>query len=134
MRNRHLPTMMILFALSLVSGCASDPLVPGPSYPESLSRRGTLDIQVVVEGRQVTLTNTTASSLPAGRLWLNAWYSASTSTVAVGDTLTIPITDFRDEHGQIMRGGGFFASEPPEQVFLAQWQAPDGLYGMVVVR
>lgn len=126
--------LLVIVSVLAVSGCAGRQLRPGPSYPASLERRGALDVQVEVIDGRITLTNTTASMLPAGRLWLNAWYSVEVDPVAVGETLRVPVAAFRDEHGERMRGGGFFATEAPEAILLAEWQVEDGLYGLVVVK
>lgn len=131
-------SIWVLSAFSVLqmalTGCATPALEPGPSYPASASRYGSLDIQVYLQGRELVLTNTTALALPAGRLWLNEWYSAATPEIAIGQTLRLPLTSFRDEHGQTIRGGGFFASEAPEEILLVEMAAAGELYGLIVVR
>lgn len=126
--------VLVCVGATLLAGCRGPALTPGPVYPESAARYGVLDIQVRVESRRVSFTNTTPRVLPAGRLWINGWYSAAVKPTPVGGGVEIPITAFRDEHGEGVRGGGFFAAEEPEKIILAELEAPDGLYGLVVVR
>ncbi len=125
---------LLLFSIGLLlTGCASK-AVPGPSYPESLQRAGAVDVQIAVRDGAVEFTNTTASPLPAGRLWVNAWYSAPTESVEVGETFRVPVSNLRDRFGETMRGEGFFATEAPETVLLAELQTEQGLIGLIVVR
>lgn len=126
-------TLLSLLVALLLIGCAH-PLKPGPSYPNSLDRLGAIDVQVAVRDGALEFTNTTASPLPAGRLWVNAWYSAATPAADVGETLRIPVAALRDEHGETMRGEGFFATEAPEEVLLAELQTDQGLIRLVVVK
>lgn len=124
---------IVLGLFLYLCGCATT-LAPGPSYPASLERAGAIDVQAKVRDGAIEFTNTTASPLPAGRLWVNAWYSAPTPSVEVGETIRIPVGALRDEHGEAMRGEGFFATEAPEEVLLAELQAERRLVGLVVVR
>jgi len=116
-----------------VASCGGPTLRPGPEYPDSAPGVGALDIQVRVGGRAVALTNTTDRILPEGRIWLNAWYSAQAGPIGVGESVSIPISAFRDEHGQAIRGGGFFAAEAPEVIVLVQYQTDQGISGLIVV-
>ncbi|RMH30120.1 MAG: hypothetical protein D6693_00900 [Planctomycetota bacterium] len=125
-----------VLAMAVCSGlgaCRGGGLHPGPAYPENAPRLDPLDIQLRVGSLAITFTNTTARVLPEGRVWLNAWYSAPAGPVGVGETVSIPVSAFRDEHGEAIRGGGFFAAEAPEPIVLAQYATADGLHGVVVV-
>jgi len=124
----------LIWTLLQVGGCSTRVLTPGPSYPGYTDRRNVLDIQIQLHGRELSLTNTTAAPLSAGRLWLNAWYSVPTPDIAIGQTVQFPLIAFHDEHGESIRGGGFFATEEPEEILLAELEISKSLYGLIVVR
>lgn len=132
------PPALLLCAL-LLSGCAATSGTPGPLYPAELRQSETLNIQVFRSSQHVEFTNTTARSFGPSRLWLNARFSRPIDGVAAGESLRLPLKGFTDEHGDIFRGGGFFATEIPERLVLAQLELPgaDGkpvLLGLVVVK
>lgn len=128
--------MLPLVALAMLSGCAATTPVDRAArrYPTGADRGLTLPIQVVVDSRRVEFTNSTGTVFGPSVLWLNQWYSVEINGLAIGETISIPISRFIDEHGQQMRGGGFFASESPERVVLAELRTSDGLHGMPVVE
>lgn len=141
MRVRISLVMILLLgaALAACPGCA--PVLtsrgdPGPRYPESLERGETLNIQVLREDdrQTIVLTNTTARAFDAGRLWVNAWFSRPIEGLDVGETIRIPVRDMIDEHGKRMRGGGFFSTERPDPLLLAEVEADGAMYGLVVVE
>lgn len=125
-----------LLALGCASGCAtSTPTEQTPRrYPLGERRGATLPIQVVVDARRVEFTNTSGTVFGPCELWLNQWYSVDIDGMAIGQTISIPIARFIDEHGQQMRGGGFFATEAPERIVYAELRTPDGMRGMPVVE
>lgn len=103
-------------------------------YPETLLKGETLDIQVVRGETTLTLTNTTARVFGPSTLWLNAYYSRPLEGLAVGQSLTIPLAEFRNEFGEPFRGGGFFATKRPERMVLAQLEHDGSLHALVVIR
>lgn len=103
-------------------------------YPTGAPQGAPLPIQVVVDSRRVEFTNSTGTVFGPSVLWLNQWYSVVIDGMTIGETISIPIAQFIDEHGQQMRGGGFFATEAPERIILAELGADDGLHGMPVVE
>lgn len=123
----------------VVSGCAAPAaIVPHRSYPEQVGRGETLDIQVFRRGRHLELTNTTARRFAGAVLWLNGRYSRDVPALAPGQHLRLPLHEFCDEFGEAFPAGGFFASELPEPVVLAELQVPgpEGtfvMYGLVAV-
>ena len=135
--------MFTLIAMACLTGtmggCSSTPTPTGYErvYPENPNRVQTLDIQVFRETKHVKLTNTTATAFGPSTLWLNAWYSRPIDGFAVGETLRLPLSSFRDEHSYAFRGGGFFAVEAPERLALAELEVErDGesvYYRLVVV-
>lgn len=131
-RVRIFATVVVALGATL-SSCGVPARVPGEVYPSMKDRRGALDIQARLEGRRLSFVNTTPRTLPAGRVWLNAWYSAPVGETPVGAAVEIPLSAFRDEHGESIRGGGFFASEAPERITLVERESEDGVYGLIVV-
>src|SRR5690606_1811967 len=67
------------------------------------------------------------------RMWLNAWYSREIDGLGVGETLRLPLREFKDQYGDSFRGGGFFAPELPERLALAELQIGERMMGVVVV-
>ncbi len=127
---------LTLLAAVLLGGCAA--ATPAERiarrYPLEAPRSDTLPIHVVVDSKRVEFTNSTGTVFGPSVLWLNQWYSVAIDGMAVGQTLSIPISAFVDEHGKQMRGGGFFATEAPERVIAAELRTADGLHGMPVVE
>lgn len=103
-------------------------------YPEAIVKGETLDIQVVRGETTLKMTNTTAREFGACTLWVNAYYSRPLEGLAVGESVTIPLSELRDEFGDAFRGGGFFATKRPERMVLAQLEHEGTLYGLVVIR
>ncbi len=133
-------TTLVLFAcLWVLGGCAtSRDMTNARPYPGSLAQKGSVNIQVVRQTTTVELTNTTARDYGASTLWLNARYSRPIDGLKVGETLTLSMKQFRDEHGDAFRHGGFFATETPDRLVLAQIETKDAegkaeLIGLVVV-
>ena len=122
--------------MATLSGCAATTPTEriARRYPIGAPHAPTLPIQFVIEARRVEFTNSTGAVFGPSVRWLNQWYSVAIDGMAIGETVSIPISQFVDEHGLQMRGGGFFATEAPERIVLAELQTPDGLRGMPVVE
>jgi hypothetical protein len=107
----------------LLPGCSSGPEVigSGPQYPPVKQAR-VIDVQVLRDETVVTMTNTTAADLPAGLLWINAWFSRPFEGLKIGQTVTLRLASFEDRFGMPFRAGGFFAVELPDRLVLAQVQ------------
>jgi hypothetical protein len=142
-RPYHAARCLTTFALGLASaliavgpsGCGSGVtgMVEGPEYPFQRKQSKTLDVQAVREETILTVTNTTAHTLPACRMWVNQWFSWPFPGLAVGETVEIPLADFKDKFGETFRAGGFFAIDRPAKVVLAQLELEGELVGLVVV-
>lgn len=132
---------MILIALlaGLAAGCRSAEIAAQPISFPALKQSKTLDIQVVRDGTHIRLSNTTATPFGRSRLWLNRRFSMAIESWAIGQTLDLPLSDFRDEFGERFRAGGFFAAEAPDTIVQAQIQTPleptsdAALLGLIVV-
>lgn len=94
------------------------------AYPAGLEPGPVLDIQVVKHPTELEMTNTTARAIGPSTLWLNQRFSRPIDGLAVGQTLTLTLTDFRDEYGEALRPGGFWASRIPTALVLAQLETP----------
>lgn len=129
----------VALSASLLGGCASTRIdTEGTAaYPTELVQGETLDIQVFRRKGRVEFTNTTARSIGAGRMWLNQWYSREIEPLSPGESRSYQLDSFRDEFGESFRPGGFWATRPPDRLYLAQLEVErDGgpvLYGLVVV-
>lgn len=126
-------------SLLTLGGCVARWGEPGPIYPEPAPRAAPLDIQVERDETTLRLTNTTAQHYPAGRLWVNMWWSWPTEQLRVGESIELNLARFRDEYGEGFRAGGFFASENPESVVTVELDTTDRdgervIYPLVVVR
>ena len=131
------PVVMIAIATIWLGGCAGSagPIVENERYPQHLRQTQTLDVQVFREGPKIWMTNTSARSFGPVRMWVNEWYSRVLEDgFAIGQTLEMSLYDFEDVYGDSFRGGGFFATERPEKLVLAQLETEDGLLGLVVVN
>jgi hypothetical protein len=135
MKRSPLLAPLLALLVAALAACHSAPstITEGPVYPDKIERGPTLNIQVFRGTTQLEFTNTTARSIPPCRLWLNAWFSVDLNGLEVGQTLRLPLRDCRDRYGVSFRGGGFFATELPERLALAELQLDNKLLGLVVV-
>ncbi|GIK19235.1 MAG: hypothetical protein DYG93_09945 [Leptolyngbya sp. PLA2] len=136
---------LALAAPVLCVACSRVPtaLVGGPvgpydrPYPATIEPSEQLDVQVARDGPVITLTNTTARSFGPSTLWINRRYSRPIAGFEAGRTITLPLKQFRDEYGDAFRGGGFFATEQPDRVVMAELETTTDnqtvIYGLVVV-
>jgi hypothetical protein len=120
--------------LAALAACSAAPQrIAGPTFPTSLARGETLDVQVRRDTTHIALTNTSERTLPAGRLWLNMRFSAPVAPLAPGDSLSLDLRTFRDDLGDTFRAGGFFSSQRPDPVVLAQWEGDNQLLGLIAI-
>jgi hypothetical protein len=124
-------------AFALLPACGLTPIEDRPAYPaladESiLPQSRVLAVQVRRDGTSITLTNTTASTIPAGRLWLNRFFGRDFAPMAPGETRTIALKEFVNLYGEPYRAGGFFSTErsdPLRQAQLEVGRAADSIAG-----
>jgi hypothetical protein len=125
----------------LCGGCATPPPTPvdyARPFPGGLPQRETLDIHAFQRATALEFTNTTARAYGPSTVWVNRWYCAPIESIAVGETISIPLKQFRDAESFAFRGGGFFASREPDTITQAQLEIvrPDGtseLLGLIVI-
>ena len=122
-------------AAGFAGGCSSPSTVigDGPTYP-AMAQSNVINVQVVRDVTKITFTNTTASPLGAGRLWVNQWYSYEFPGLAIGKSMTLDLADFADRYGTKFRSGGFFATEFADRLVQLQLEADDAVTGLVVIR
>ncbi len=138
-RRRFLPALSL--CACLLAGCGGGPgeiEETGNFYPSNIKQGATLDVQVIRRVTKIDITNTTAADLPAGKLWLNGWFARDFPGLPVGENVTFDLYDFKDRHGERFKAGGFWATEAPDQLVLAQIETPDPqggtqLLGLVVI-
>ena len=128
-----LPALLITVALALGACAGKDPeIVNGPAYP-SVKQSSVLDIQVIRDGKTITMTNTSTQVFTDARLWAIQWYSHPLPSWKPGETLSFDLSNFKDRYGNPMRAGGFWAVDNPEKLVLMQVEQGDKLIGLVVV-
>ncbi|MBC7771747.1 MAG: hypothetical protein H7210_04560 [Pyrinomonadaceae bacterium] len=118
----------------LLSACGgAQAIQEGAVYPADRAQTSVVDIQVFRDETVITFTNTTARSFPACRMWINKWFSKEIPAIGVGQTVSHSLHDFQDQYGDAFRAGGFFASDRPARLVLAQLEIGDEMVGLIVV-
>ncbi len=136
---RRLAAVMAAGAVTLLAGCRTGCRVEAglPMYRDDAVQTSVMDVQVVRDDTHITMTNTTARSIGRARMWVNGWYSREIDGFGVGETLRLNLYDFKDAYGTPFKAGGFFATERPEKLVLAQIEPldvePRELLGLIVV-
>ncbi|NUQ67898.1 MAG: hypothetical protein HUU18_06425 [Phycisphaerales bacterium] len=136
---RTLASVALIAVVGLLGGCRGEPKVVDYARDYPALRQGeTVNIQVFRRPTEIELTNTTARAFGPCTLWLNARYSRPLDGLGVGQTLVLPLAEFRDINSEAFRGGGFFATDTPDRLVLAQIETKDDtgasrLLGLIVV-
>lgn len=92
-----------------------------------------MNIQLLRNETEITLTNTSAQEFPACTMWINRQFSRPIEPLGIGQSITLPLASFRNEYAEPFRAGGFFATEKPDEVVQAQLETESGLVGLIVV-
>ncbi len=120
---------------AILSGCSGGARFgAGPAYPAEKAQNAVVDAQVRREEASITIVNTSARPLPESTLWLNGQYGRPIPALDVGRTLNLDLSTFKNEYGESFRAGGFFATERPDTIVLAQIELESELVGLVVVQ
>lgn len=128
----HLGVLAAMTAL-LTSCGSGQSISEGPVYPSARAQSGVADIQVFRDETVITFTNTTARDFPPCRMWINKWFSREIPSLRIGQTMTLSLHDFKDQFGEAFRAGGFFASDRPARLVLAQLELGEEMLGLIVV-
>lgn len=124
----------IVVACMITAGCGGNARIgEARGFPMEKSQVSTANIQVIRRETEITLTNTTSRSFAAATMWINRQFSRPIDSLEIGETITLPLSGFRNEHGEAFRAGGFFATEKPDRLVQAQIETEDGLVGLIVV-
>lgn len=131
---RNGPILACGLLLIALAGCQSARLGAGPQFPATLAQAQDLDIHVTRDDTRITLTNTSARAFGPSVLWVNKQYGRPIDGFAVGQSLQLPLTSFRNEYGEPFRAGGFFATEKPQVVTHVQIEHEGELIGLRAVN
>jgi hypothetical protein len=132
--SRVLGTCVLLALAVAPAGCRTWGEVEyAREYPSGTPIGPTLNVQVVRDGTQITITNTGASPIPATTLWLNQWYSRPIDEVGVGETARFNLREFRDVFSEPFRAGGFWATDAGVPLVAAHLELNGRLVPLVVV-
>ncbi|MBL9140693.1 MAG: hypothetical protein JNK53_02400 [Phycisphaerae bacterium] len=133
--------MACLTGALLAIGCQTYPYDPAKAtraYPEQLKQEKVVDIQVIPDVGEGTLTivNATPVTYANFDLWINRRYMRHVETLKAGQQLTLDIDSFWDERGEGPFPGGWLRYYQPTPIVLAQIQtAPDApLIGLSATR
>lgn len=126
MYNRVMLTLLIAAGVSALGACHSAPTKVDYArpYPADAFQTSTVNIQVVRDGTEIELTNTTARSFGPCTLWINERFSKPLDGFKIGETLRFSLRDFRDQYSEPFRAGGFFATVLPDEVVKAELEIP----------
>ena len=80
------------------------------------------------------MTNTSAFDFGACTLWINGSHGRALSAFPVGRTLNLSLHEFYDDEDRRFRAGGFFATELPHNLVLAEIETDFGLHRLIVVE
>jgi hypothetical protein len=118
-------TSAVIAAAILLCACGARgtrEIADNRPYPMELRQQGSIDIQVIQHTTTLELTNSTTRQLAAGTLWLNGRFARDMEPLAPGERRELDLDSFVDEFGDRFRPGGFWATDIPDRVVLAQWE------------
>ncbi|MFU8827872.1 MAG: hypothetical protein ACNA8P_00380 [Phycisphaerales bacterium] len=130
-------TLCVVQFAGCARGLSSVDLDAGRLYPQDKIQNEVLDVQVVRDMARISITNTTGRDFGRSILWLNQEFSKEIPSWAVGETILLDLSRFENQYGARFRAGGFFATERPKNVVLAQLETQDdsqSLLGLIVVQ
>jgi len=134
LRSSSLASALALSAAAWLVGCAVHPRIgAGREYPGEKERGASANIQVARHVTELAFTNTSARPLPPGAIWANSAYSREFPGLAVGESITLSLSEFKDRFGEPFRAGGFFATERPSALVRIQIETGSDLIGLTVI-
>jgi len=123
--------LVAIAAGASAAGCQRypyDPTKATRAYPSELAQVALVDVQVIpqIDEGTLTLVNATSTSYRDFDLWLNRRYVRRVESLPAGQTITLPVESFWDERGEGPFPGGWFRYYAPTPIVLVQIQtAPD---------
>lgn len=105
----------------------------GREYPAAIENRSIVDIQVRRDETEITLTNTSSRSFGPGTMWINGAFGRELDGFAIAQTLTLDLRQFRNEFNEPFRAGGFFATQRPDELIVAELEIGDEMIGLIVI-
>ena len=132
-------TIIALLGLFLIVGCHNSQGVPAMAsvpYPTTLHTSNSVSIQVTRDGDTIEIVNSTATDYEGGLLWINQRFSTQLPPLFAGSTLKVNLWLLRDSYGQQLNAGGFWRTDRPTPLVLAELQTGEDspLVGLVVIR
>ena len=131
----------VLAAFAAGAGClrqAYDPARAVEGYPLDRTIEAITDIQVFRERDTLVIVNSTAHSYRDVTVWVNQRYALHVPQIAAGETVHLPLWDFFDERGEVIKAGGFFRTAEPTPVRLVELERNDtdggGMIGLITIR
>jgi hypothetical protein len=102
--------------------------------PGALHEANSIGIQVFRKGPSIEIVNSTARSFQDFDLWINQRYVRHVAALQPGQTLRLSLWDFYDVRGDRFSAGGFWRTEPPMPLALAEIQEGEDqpLIGLLV--
>ena len=126
---------MLLTAAALLGGCAGGAKVDyGRGYPTDKAQSEVVDVQVIRRGTTLEMTNASSRDFGSSTMWVNKQFARPIDGLAIGQTITVDLRDFRNEFGERFRAGGFFATERSSALSLVQLETDDAMIGLIAVR
>ena len=136
--KRRANLILLILLLSVSAGCQrrmyNIELATRP-YPHELHEPDSIDIQVFRKGATIELVNATARSFGNFDLWINQRYVRRVEAMGAGQTIHLSLWDFYDVLGDRFSAGGFWRTEPPMPLAMAEIQEAEDepLIGLLVV-
>lgn len=129
----------LLVTAAALNGCVQtmyDPALATRAYPRELHAVKTVDMQVFRRDTDLEIVNTTPHSYSNFDLWINQRYVKHVDALPAGESITLSLWEFFDEHGDRFNAGGFFRSYEPTPVRLVQIQPDpaDTMIGLIAIR
>ena len=102
----------------------------------TLHTSNSVSIQVTRDGDTIEIVNSTATDYRSGLLWINQRFSTRIPPLMAGSTLEVSLWSLRDSHGQQLNAGGFWRTDRPTPLVIAELQTDEDspLVGLVVIR
>jgi hypothetical protein len=125
---------VLLLACGALTGCHTGAkLESRPDYPTAKDLGASVDIQVIRNVTTISFTNTTAQSIPAGKIWVNSAFSREFPGLGVGESITLGLAEFQNRFGEAFRAGGFWSTQRPDSLVRVQIELQDQLVGLTVI-